>query len=56
MDDRERLRQAQGSTDSPTYRVLKGYISEREYRDLVNQERRRHGLPAIKQANRDRQP
>jgi hypothetical protein len=44
--NRERREPAR-PTDSPAYRRLKNEISDREYERLVNEERRRHGLPEI---------
>lgn len=46
----ERLQRERTQPQSATYRVLKGEITKKQYHDLVNQERRRHGLPEIKQA------
>jgi hypothetical protein len=44
---KERLQRARPTIKSPTYKILKGEISRPEYDKLVNEERRRHGLPDI---------
>ena len=45
---RERLERARPTVDSPTYRLLKGEITRAQYEALINEQRKRHGLPAIK--------
>ena len=44
---RELLERAHPTVDGPTYRLLTGQIDEAAYRRLLNEERVRHGLPAI---------
>lgn len=50
LTTRELLARAHPTVDGPTYRRLSGQIDEAEYQQLLNEERLRHGLPAIRPA------
>ncbi len=43
-----RERRANPTVDGPTYRLLKGLITEDEYKRLLDDERVRHGLPRLR--------
>lgn len=48
MTTREQLSRAHPRVDGPTYRIVKGDITPRDYEKALNAERVRHGLPEIR--------
>ena len=50
MTLREQLKRANPIVGSPTYRLLKGQISEKEYQRILEEERRKLGATDQRQA------